>query len=55
MRLLVLASAGHMGIKLDDGKVLVPIDRIAEEFQGKVTYDLAKKEVRVTLPDATML
>ncbi|UUZ91540.1 copper amine oxidase N-terminal domain-containing protein [Paenibacillus sp. P25] len=45
----------HLEVKLEDGKVFVPIDRLAEEFKGKATYDPDKNEVRVTLPDAAKL
>ncbi|MFP3389771.1 hypothetical protein [Brevibacillus sp. SIMBA_040] len=47
-------AATYLGIKQDNGNVLVPVDKLAEAFHGKATVDLAKYEVRVTLPESTM-
>ncbi|MBP1999960.1 hypothetical protein J2Z69_000979 [Paenibacillus shirakamiensis] len=41
-----------LDIQVKNGKVYVPIDRLAEEFKGKAVYDTKKNEVRVTLPDS---
>ncbi|TQR45937.1 hypothetical protein [Paenibacillus popilliae] len=53
---LLINGHGVVTEKLDlqakDGKVLVPIDRLAEEFKGKAVYDADKNEVQVTLPDS---
>jgi len=48
-------AANYLEIKEENGKVLVPVDKLAEAFHGKATVDLAKQEVKVTLPEATML
>lgn len=45
-------ETSNLDLQVKDGKVLVPIDRLAEEFKGKAVYDADKNEVRVTLPDS---
>ncbi|WP_047151745.1 hypothetical protein [Aneurinibacillus tyrosinisolvens] len=47
--------SSQLELKVENGKVWAPIDRIAEEFKGKATYDANKNEVRVTLPEAANL
>jgi hypothetical protein len=42
-------------LKVENGKVYAPIDRIAAEFKGKAVYNASKHEVRVTLPEAANL
>jgi hypothetical protein len=42
----------HLELKVENGKVWAPVDRLAESFQGKATYDAQKNEVRITLPEA---
>ncbi|WP_211220809.1 hypothetical protein [Paenibacillus terrigena] len=42
----------YLDLQVKDGKVLVPIDRLAEEFKGKAVYDADKNEVQVTLPES---
>ncbi|MBE1446646.1 hypothetical protein [Paenibacillus sp. OAS669] len=44
-----------LGLKVEDGKVLAPIELIAKEFRGSASYDSQSQEVRVTLPDAARL
>ncbi|RUT35546.1 hypothetical protein EJP77_00540 [Paenibacillus zeisoli] len=41
-----------LDLQVKDGKVLVPIDRLAEAFKGKAIYDADKNEVQVTLPES---
>ncbi|MFF2908007.1 hypothetical protein [Paenibacillus sp. NPDC057934] len=41
-----------LDLQVKDGKVLIPIDRLAEAFKGKAVYDADKNEVQVTLPDS---
>ncbi|MFC3746930.1 hypothetical protein [Paenibacillus sp. GCM10012306] len=43
-----------LDLQVQDGKVLVPIDKLAEEFKGKAVYDAKKNEVQVTLPDSAL-
>ncbi|WP_312115163.1 hypothetical protein [Brevibacillus reuszeri] len=47
-------ASDYLGIKQENGSVLVPVDKLAEAFHGKASIDLTKHEVRVTLPEATM-
>ncbi|OPA73050.1 hypothetical protein BVG16_30750 [Paenibacillus selenitireducens] len=42
----------YLDLQVKDGKVLVPIDRLAEVFKGKAVYDADKNEVQVTLPES---
>ncbi|RNB89449.1 hypothetical protein EDM56_09620 [Brevibacillus fluminis] len=45
----------YLGLKVENGSVLVPIDKIAAEFKGNATYDAKTGDVRVTLSDAALL
>ncbi|WP_282937205.1 hypothetical protein [Paenibacillus sp. RC67] len=47
--------SSYLGLKVEDGTVLAPIDLIAKEFKGSATYDSETNEVRVTLPDSASL
>lgn len=42
----------YLDLQVKDGKVYVPIDRLAETFKGKAVYDAEKNEVQVTLPES---
>jgi len=45
----------QLGAVVEKETVLVPIDRIARQFQGEAVYDPDKNEVRVALPEAAKL
>lgn len=41
--------------KIENGKVLVSLDKIAKVFKAKAFYDPSQNEIRVTLPDPANL
>ncbi|WP_211746931.1 hypothetical protein [Paenibacillus sp. Marseille-Q4541] len=45
-------ETSYLDLQVEDGKVLVPIDRLAEVFKGKAVYNANKNEVQVTLPES---
>lgn len=48
-------APSYLGLKVEDGKVLAPIELMAKGFKGAASYDSESREVRVTLPDAASL
>ncbi|MGG1661559.1 hypothetical protein [Brevibacillus sp. NRS-1366] len=43
-------ASDYLGIKQENGSVLVPVDKLTDAFHGKATIDLSKQEIKVTLP-----